>query len=189
MKLFGNLVLAALLLAPAATSLSAQATAPGLWPERPLTPEKKELRDAIIIVRDTLRDVRATVNRMERAANAGSPGVLASSARVLSTDCERATRAAVKVQSQVAGLSTSDKKGDQALADFRRAALALQQGMTSCTEQLATATTPSIDATKVASIRSNALKVVVDYENSVHALMKTLSIPLDPKGHKSAIEM
>ena len=42
---------------------------------------------------------------------------------------------------------------------------------------------------KLSDIRIRAVKAVVVYEQAVQSLMKTLGIPLDPKGHKSAIQI
>lgn len=184
-----GLMLSLLVLPVAAGPLGAQVTPPGVWPEKPLSAAQKDLKDAVVILRDSLRAVQATSDRLARAHHAGSGAVLTSSARSLAADCERAARSASWVQERIRGFSTSEERGDAMLDRFRRSLLTLQRDMTSCNTDAVTALASSPNGERLVKIRTVAVKATVRYETMVEELMKTLDIPLDPKGHKSAIQI
>ncbi len=179
-----------LLAAPViAGPLAAQVTPPGIWPEKQLTAAQKDLKDAVVVLRDSLRAVQATSARLERAHLAGSGAVLTSTARSLAADCERAARSASWVQERISGFSTSEERGDAMLERYRRSLLTLQRDMTSCTTDATAALGQSSDGERLSKVRTVAVKATARYETTVEELMKTLGIPLDPKGHKSAIQI
>lgn len=169
--------------------LAAQVTPPGIWPEKPLTPAQKDLKDAVVILRDTLRVVQATSERLSRAQVAGSGAVMMSSARSLAIDCDRAARNASRVQERIRGFSTSEERGDAVLDRFRRSLLTLQRDMATCNTDAVAALDGAPDGEHLVKIRTVAVKATARYEESVDVLMKTLGIHLDPKGHKSAIQI
>lgn len=166
------------------TSIAAQVTQPGLWPEKPLSPVQHELKLAVIVLRDTLRSVEATATRLERAHAAGTTSVVASTGRVLASDCARAARSTGVIQVHVKGHSTSDPRGDLALARYRLSLDSLQRVMTTCSTELAG--TPTHSVLVRGGLKARA--AVDQYEVALDAMLRTLSIPLDPKGHKSAVE-
>lgn len=169
--------------------LAAQVTRPGVWPEKALSPAQKDLKDAVVILRDTLRVVQSTSERLERAHLAGSGAVLTSSARSLAVDCERAARSANWVQARIGGFSTSEERGDAMLEKFRRSLLTLHRDMTTCNADALAALAASPHGDRLLNIRTLAVKATARYEVAVEELMMTLGIPLDPKGHKSAIQL
>ncbi|MBA2291369.1 MAG: hypothetical protein H0W15_02815 [Gemmatimonadales bacterium] len=169
--------------------LAGQVTPPGIWPEKTLSPAQKDLKDAVVILRDTLRVVQSTSERLERAHLAGRGAVLTSSARSLAVDCERAARSASWVQARIGGFSTSEERGDAVLEQFRRSLLTLQRDMTTCNTDALSALAASPHGDRLLKIRTLAVKATARYEMTVEELMKTLGIPLDPKGHKSAIQI
>lgn len=182
--------LSALLASPAIVSAqTAAATMPGIWPEQPLPPAKEELRNAVSVLRDTLRAVLATTERVERAQTGGSAAVLRSAGRTLVSDCGRAARGAATLQDKIKGFSTSEPRGDEVLDRFRRSILALEQAMTACNADATEAVTPAVDGAKLTALGNRNRTAMVAYERSVQEVMKTLSIRFDPKGHKSAINM
>ena len=168
------------------TSVAAQVTQPGLWPEKPLSPVQQELKQAVIVLRDTLRAVDATVSRLERAHAAGTTSVVAASGRTLASDCARAARGAAVIQNQVKGHTTSARWGDLALARYRLSLDSLRRVMSSCSTDL---TTGSPAHAVLVRVGLSARAAVDQYEVALDAMLRTLSIPLDPKGHKSAIEL
>ena len=183
------LVIVAPLAGPSlAAQTRAPVTAPGLWPERTLAPSQKEFRDAVIVLRDSLRAVLATAARLDRAQAAGSNAVVASNARSLVSECERASRGAAHLQEQIKGFTTSEQRGNDALDRFRRALLALQHDMAACGTEVNAAVLPTVTGDKLGAAHAKATKAISAYDVAVQAIMKTLSIPLDPKNHKSAIE-
>jgi hypothetical protein len=189
-KIVLALGLSALLASPdAMLAQTAAATMPGLWPEQPLPPAKEELRNAVIVLRDSLRAVLATSERIDRAHASGSSAVLRSAGRTLTADCSRASRGAAALQEKIKGFSTSDPRGDEVLERYRRAILALEQAMAACNSDVASALSPEVDGAKLTAVGTRNRKAMDAYEGSVQEVMKTLSIRFDPKGHKSAINM
>lgn len=181
--------LSALLASPALLSAQTAATMPGIWPEQPLPPAKEELRNAVIVLRDSLRAVLATSERVERAQSGRSNAVLRSAGRTLMADCGRASRGAATLQDKIKAFTTSEPRGDEVLQRFRRSIMTLHQAMVTCSTDVAAAVTPTIDGAKLTAVGGRNRSAMVAYERSVQEVMKTLSIRFDPKGHKSAINM
>lgn len=191
-----RLALCTLLLAGTPALASAQQpTASGLplpdkslWPERPLSPPEQELREAIIVLRDTLYSVEAVGARLERGLG-GSPAVLLSTGRAFHLECARGARASGEMRRYAGGLSTNNAKwGDLALADFRASVTALEKAMQRCDEgsAKAIAATP-LDKEALRLSQVNALKAIRDYQLSVKGLLRTLNIPLDPRGARAPV--
>jgi len=176
-------------LATPSVLLAQNPTAPGVWPVKALSPVQTELKNAVIVLRDTLRRLDATAVRLERASATNSVAVIKSSGRVLVDDCTRAARGAARMQEQVKSYSTSDKRGDAVLQRFRASVLMLNHAMTACSRDAAAALAPPARTTQLDSVRKVAVAAAAAYDRAVHELMRTLSIPLDPKGHKSAVEL
>jgi hypothetical protein len=154
-----------------------------LWPERPLSPAEQELRDAVVVLRDTLYNVDATAARLERGLQ-GSPAVLRATGRTLNAECARGARATGVMRAYAAGLSTDNAKwGEVALTDFRKALTTLEAAMTSCDMASAKAieNTP-VDAAALKAAQTKTVLAIRDYERSVKGLLRTLNIPLDPRG-------
>lgn len=189
-----QLALTALLIAP--VGAAAQVTKPsglptpdpGLWPERPLSPAEQELRDAIVVMRDTLYAVEATASRLERVLG-GSPAVLLATGRSLQAECARGARSAAQMRTYAAGLSTDNARwGDVALNDFRGAVATLEKAMQGCEEQSgkAIAATP-MDKPALAGTKTATVAAIRDYERSSRGLLRTLNIPLDPRGSRKPV--
>jgi hypothetical protein len=154
-----------------------------LWPERPLSPPEQELRDAVVVLRDTLYSVDATAARLERGL-AGSPAVLRSTGRSLNAECARGARATGAMRTYAAGLSTDNARwGDLALTDFRKALSTLEAAMVSCDKVSAKAIeADTVDAASLRQAQVNTVLAIRNYERSVKGLLRTLNIPLDPRG-------
>ncbi len=156
-----------------------------LWPERPLSPPETELREAVIVLRDTLFSVEAVAVRLERGFG-GSPAVLLATGRAFHLECARGTRASAQMRTYAAGLSTDNAKwGDLALGDFRKSVAALEGAMKRCDEASAQAITVApVDAEALRLTQVSAMKAIRDYQLSVKGLLRTLQIPLDPRGSR-----
>lgn len=159
-----------------------------LWPERPLSPAEQELRTAIVVLRDTLYSVDATAARLERGLE-GSPAVLLSTGRTLNAECARGARATGVMRAYAAGLSTDNAKwGDVALTDFRKALASLENAMISCDQGTAKAiaVTP-VDGPALKLAQTKTVAAIRNYERSVKGLLRTLNIPLDPRGTSTPV--
>jgi hypothetical protein len=154
-----------------------------LWPERPLSPAEQELRDAIVVLRDTLYTVDAVAARLERGLE-GSPAVLRATGRTLNAECARGARATGLMRAYAAGLSTDNAKwGEVALTDFRKALATLEAAMTDCGQASAKAIESNpADADALKAAKTKTVAAIRDYERSVKGLLRTLNIPLDPRG-------
>jgi len=195
MRRTAGLCVLAVMVAPlAGSSLQAQQTHDQamIFGEEPvLDPMRKTLKAEVIVLRDTLYAVDAVSARLVRAKVGGQPSVVVSSARSLRLECSRAVRAATVMRGQMAVVGTNDARGKAVIADYNKALDALKASMNSCDKSLETAlsslTTPEVEPLfRMALAAEDAVK---KYEGQLSVLLKTLQIPLDPKGFKSAIEM
>lgn len=193
-RLAVSLIVGLFILAP--TMGQAQSTVPSglatptreLWPERPLSPPEQELRDAIIVLRDSLHAVEATAARLGRGLR-GSPAVMMATGRTLNGDCQRAARATGTMREYAAGLSTDNAKwGDLALDDFRKSLAQLEQTLKSCDATTAKAiATTGPDAKALGTAQTQTVVAIRDYDRAVKGLLRTLKIPLDPRGVKTPV--
>lgn len=154
-----------------------------LWPDRPLSPAEQELRDAVVVLRDTLYAVDATAARIERGLE-GSPAVLRATGRTLNAECARGARSTGIMRAYAAGLSTDNVRwGEVALTDFRKALVTLEAAMVSCDQATAKAiATLPVDAAALKAAQVKTVLAIRDYERSAKGLLRTLNIQLDPRG-------
>ncbi len=154
-----------------------------LWPERELSPVEQELKDRVIVMRDTLTRVQATIATLQRQERSGATtGVIRSSARALAADCARSRRTAESMAGFAASLSTDDARwGEPAVQAFRSAVRDLIAAMGRCNTALAghaEAATP--DAARVLADASAAGETVRKYDRAELDLLRTLKIRIDP---------
>lgn len=149
------------------------------------------LKGHVLVLRDTLAMVDATANRLVRAKIAETPSVVMASARALQQDCIRSTRAVGVMQTQMADVGTNDARGKKVINEYNAGLAELGRAMVRCDKLL----TASLAAPKggdndpifrVALAATEALK---QYDVKLHVLLKTLQIPVDPKGFRSAIQI
>jgi hypothetical protein len=157
-----------------------------LWPERELTPAETELRDAVVVLRDTLYAVDAAVERVERARRGDAANSLLRSAGYgLISECQRSERAAGRMETYATGLSTNDTLwGATALRNFRQSTVDLRAAMSSCNRDLnvLVAGNGPVDQERVMAAAQAARSAVRTHERAVRGLLRTLKIRLDPKG-------
>jgi hypothetical protein len=191
-RLIAPLILGLVILAPAVGT--AQSTVPSglptatrdLWPERPLSPAEEDLRDRIVVLRDSLHFVESTAARLNRGLR-GSPAVTLATGRTLNGDCQAAARATAVMREFAAGLSTDNAKwGDKALEDFRSTLAKLERSMNSCDATTAKAVASSEpDIKALGATQVQAVAAIRDYDRAVKGLLRTLKIRLDPRGVKT----
>lgn len=156
-----------------------------------LDPMRKTLKAEVLVLRDTLYAVDAVSARLVRAKIGGQPSVVVSSARSLRVECSRSVRAATVMRGQMAAVGTNDARGKRVIADYNKSLDELKKSMLRCDTSLETAlsslTTPEVEPLFRAALAS--ADAVKKYEAQLSVLLKTLQIPVDPKGFRSAIEM
>lgn len=190
-RLIAPLILSLVILAPATGQ--AQSTTPSglptatrdLWPERPLSPAEEDLRDRIVVLRDSLHFVESTAARLNRGLQ-GSPAVTLATGRTLNGDCQAAARATGVMREFAAGLSTDNAKwGDKALEDFRSTLAKLERSLNSCdatTAKAVASAAPDVKALDATQVQ--AVAAIRNYDRAAKGLLRTLKIPLDPRGAK-----
>ncbi len=172
-----------------ASPLVAQAVIFGEEPT--LDPMRIALKADVIVLRDSLASVEATSARLIRAKGGASPSVVLSSARVLQSDCVRAARAAGTLQSKMGTVGTNDARGKAVINDYNAGLADLKRSMASCDKALEVGLAGSKpgDQDPLFRVALASKEAIRKYDWKLQVLLKTLQIPLDPKGFKSAINM
>lgn len=156
-----------------------------------LDPMRQKLKSDVLILRDTLYAVDAVSARLVRAKVGNSPAVVVSSARTLRSECTRATRATAVMRTRMAAVGTSDARGKAVILDYTKGLGDLERAMKGCDKALEAALAAPKGPTeepllRIALASADAVK---KYEWKLNVLLKTLQIPMDPKGFRSAINM
>ncbi len=145
----------------------------------PLDSAKSNMRTFLTVMRDSVLAVEGEANRLQRA---GSPAVLNATARRLREACRAATRTAAVTQRKVAPYRTSAATGDQALADYRTTLTATSKAMTDCDRSVGEALSGANAAERVRPHAAAAAAAAVRYDASADGVLRTLEIPLRPRG-------
>lgn len=157
-----------------------------LWPERELSPVEQEFKDNIIVLRDTLAAVDGASALLERQVRAGtSMAVIRSSGRTIANNCAKSARASGVMKDYAAGLSTDNARwGEPAIRSFRVGVDRLVRAMGVCQEaigaELARDSGPR--AARLAELVGTARLAVGEYTRSADDLIRTLKVPIDPRG-------
>ncbi len=193
--ILGSAILGAMLCLGPTASLGAQgngsATIPErvqrqLWPERALSPIEQELKDHVIVLRDSLAMVDASAALIVRQRRGGAgAAVLRSSSRRLASTCEAGAREGKVMHEFAKGLFTDDTKwGPLAVATFQAGAGDLVRHMGGCSSA-ATAlaeTEQGPDPEQLVKVALAAQAAVADYTIAAAGLLNTLNIRVDPRG-------
>ncbi len=154
-----------------------------LWPDRELTPPEQEFKDRIVMMRDTVIALRATIDRADRARRTrNTPAVLMSQTNALSRDCVRVGRNSAPLVEWSATLSTNDNQfGEPALKRFRSAIRAVDAAAARCQTETArlTGNRDGLDPDGVYRLLSELRPVLSEYDQAAIALAKTLKIRID----------
>lgn len=169
-----------------ASKMSAQTRAQ-LWPERALSPAEQELKDHIIVLRDSLAGVDAAAALAQRQALAkNSKAVVRSSGLSLQRQCDRSVRASGVMREYSVAIATDDEKwGQPAVRTFRAAVVDLLQAMTKCSDsigQLDFTNAESNAYNKLGSIALESRNAIAAYSSAASGLLNTLKIPIEVRG-------
>ncbi len=154
-----------------------------LWPEQHLSPAEEELKEHVLVARDSLTRIEASIALLQRQQRgAGSAAVVRSTARALASDCARGTRTAKWLGEYSTTLSTSDPKwGNPSIRAYRAATASLQEGMAKCESAIGRELdrdTPDHDRLATAAVEAH--RSVADYRRAEEGLLRTLKIRIDP---------
>ena len=156
-----------------------------------LDPMRQTLKADVLVLRDTLYAVDATSARLVRAKVAGSPAVVLSSARSLRGECTRAARATAVMRTRMIAVGTNDPRGKAVITDYSKGLNELERAMQGCDKSLETALASPGGANQEPLFRTAVAlaDAIKKYEWKLNVLLKTLQIPVDPKGFRSAINL
>jgi hypothetical protein len=188
-RLMGLLALVVVAAPGAGTRLVAQAQVFGADPK--LDPMRQSLKADILVLRDTLYAVDAVSARLVRAKVGHSPSVVVASARNLRVECTRATRATAMMHTRMAAIGTNDPRGKAVIGDYIRGLVELEAAMKGCDKSLEAALAAPKAPTQEPLFRAAlaAQDAIKKYDWKLSVMLKTLQIPVDPKGFKSAINL
>jgi hypothetical protein len=155
----------------------------GMIIEDSLTPAKKQLRDFVAELRDTLFTVQAIHARVVRNLATGVTSVVLSDGHALGKRCRVSGAEVDRTLKRVAGMYTSDSTGGQALSVYRAGLAALMEDMGTCQHDdsvMMSASSP--DPKRVGEVAAAAADAVTRYDGIRDGLMKLLNIKLPVKG-------
>lgn len=156
--------------------------------EDSLTPAKKELRDFVAELRDSLNGVQAIRTSVARNLATGKTAVVVSNARELGKRCHMAEAMADLTSKRVATMYTNDPRGDQALNAYRAGLTILGEDMRTCQRDgSAVMSAPKPDGKRIELFAAAADDAVTRYDTIRDGLMKLLNItlPITGKIHRN----
>lgn len=156
-----------------------------------LDPMRKSLKEQVVVLRDSLYAVDAVAARLVRAKVGNSPAVIVSAGRMLRGECARSASATGTMRKQFGVVGTNDKRGMGVIADYAKALVTLESAMSECEKSLGVvyAGPNAPEQEKLFRVALASADAIKKYESQLSVLLKTLQIPLDPKGFKSAINL
>ena len=157
-----------------------------LWPTRPLSPAEQELKDRVIVLRDSVAVLDGSVALLQRQqrGNAAS-GVLRSSGRRIATNCAAGHRAAEVMEAYARDLTTDNARwGETAVRTFRDGVGQLVRETAACERTLGEvlAADGAPDPERLAAVARAVERSTAIYTNAVNGLLNTLEIRIDPRG-------
>ncbi|MGH7581733.1 MAG: hypothetical protein ACREL5_00735 [Gemmatimonadales bacterium] len=177
-------IAALFLLAAAAAQATAQTRLGVMTLKDTLTAEKRQFRDVVAELRDTLTRVQASHSLISRAHDSGMSGVVVSESRRLLQRCRAGMAMANITRSRIANLRTNAAQGDQALASYRNALDVLTGDLDSCAvaDSVALHQVP-LDQAKALDIAAAATLAIDRYDVSRDAMLGLLGIRLPIAGN------
>jgi len=177
-------VAALLLLGAPARPVAAQTPIGAMQLNDTLTTAKRQFRDVVTQLRDTLTLVQASHSLMSRAGNSGMSGVVLSESRRLRNRCRAGLTMANSTKARIADLHTNAAEGDQALASYRDALDVLAGDLNACAvaDSVALDQRP-FDQARALEIAAAATHAIDRYDFARDAVLGILGIRLPVAGH------
>lgn len=180
MKRSAWLVLTAML---AAGNLSAQATV--IRPEAPLDSMRAGLRDALLILRDSLMSVDGAAVRLQRDFRQTSAASLLSRAQVMHDACARSLRTVQPTKAALTAADLSEPVRVKRRRELLQALDRLHGSLTRCQTNFAAMSQPGQGETVrgYAYVRSEAVQAAIrKYEENLREFFTALGIYVSPAG-------
>ena len=167
-----------------AKQAAAGADVRGIMIEDSLPPAKKQLRDLLTVLRDTLNRVSSMDSRISRARASGMTSVVASNARQLEKACVAAVAQVRRTTDKLAGMETRDERGDNALSAYRGGLADLLSDLVTCQhDDSLMLAAPKFDGARAESVSSAAAHAVELHDQIRDALLRMLGVRLPVSGY------
>ena len=171
-----------LLTAAAAQPLTAQFV---VQPEAPLDPARASLRDALLVLRDSLASIDAAAARLQRDYRAASGASLLSRARVMRDACARSVRTIPPTRTAVLSARLDSTKTVKGRTQVVSALDTLQGVLTRCEKDFGAMSQPDQAETVRGYANDRAGRILVAlrrYDRSWRDYMARLGIRVTPLG-------
>lgn len=169
-------------LAAAPAALNAQTV---VRPAGPLRPAHAQVRDAMLVLRDSLMTVNGAAARLQRDFRETSDAALTSRAREIANACARSVRTVAPTRKAVAAADAADRARLNTRAAVLRALDALATEMTKCSDEFGAMALPG----KGEEVRGYGnrraepiLKALYDYDATATRFFKAWGMDVRPLG-------
>ena len=169
-----------------AGTLNAQGTV--VRPETPLDPARTELRDALLVLRDSLNTIDAAAARLQRDFRQASEASLLSRARVMRDACARSVRTIPPTRSVVLVANASDERRLKRRGELTSALDQLRGVLTRCESEFEAMSQPGKAETVRGYANDRAVRVqgaLRRYEKSLGQFFGAMGIRVAPLGSKT----
>lgn len=152
--------------------------------DQQLDPGKKEFRDQMQLLMDTVATLDAAGNRTARAYTAGNLAVLTSQGRMLRASCQAAARVVAAATPRFQVLTTSTLLGERVLSGYRTELLAMGKVAATCDRTADEALKQGSEGAKrLGQLAETVGKAVVKHDQAATDLLRALQIELRPRGY------
>ncbi len=165
-----------------ARPLSAQVVA---QPEPPLDSARTSLRDALLVLRDTLATIDAAAARLQRDYREASGASLLSRARVMRDACDRSIRTIPPARGAVLNAKLSTVKRQKARTELVSAMDTLKGVLIRCEKEFAAMSQPDQAETVRGYANDRAVRILGGlrrYEHSLRNFLALMGIRVIPLG-------
>jgi hypothetical protein len=154
-------------------------------PEQPLDSARAMLRDALLVLRDSLVTIDAAAARLQRDYREASGASLLSRAKVMRDACGRSTRTIPRTRSAVLEPKLPNSKKEKSRTELVGALDTLEGVLTRCEKDFAAMSQPDQAETVRGYANDRAVKVlgaVRRYEQSLRSFLGLMGIRITPLG-------
>jgi hypothetical protein len=154
-------------------------------PEAPLDSTRASLRDALLVLRDSLVTIDAAAARLQRDYREASGASLLSRARVMQDACGRSARTIPSTRSAVLEPKLSTDKRLKSRTELVSALDTLKGVLTGCEKEFAAMSKPDQAETVRGYANDRAVRVLAAvrrYEQTMHSFLGVMGIRITPLG-------
>ncbi len=166
-----------------ARTLEAQGTV--VRPDAPLDPARAELRDALLVLRDSLNSIDAAAARLQRDYRSASPPSLLSRARVMRDACSSSARSISRARNMVLAANAPDQLRLKRQGEMTKALDQLRTVLTRCESEFTAMSQPGKGETVRGYGNDRAVRVLASlrrYEKTLGGFFAAMGIRVTPQG-------